>query len=324
MRLSELSVSDDPYRSGPGVSRRVSVIIPVYNSQAHLARLIESLERSNYSSIEIVVVDDASSPSIQVPSTRLRTIVLRNPSNRGKAYSVNQGVRASTGEYLVITDPDIEVSPDLFDIWVTSFEADRELGFVGAYVYYSIDRQRLTHAGAVLRKHLNVISRRCVNQIDAGLSKLSFKSKDLVLDDIYGVRKLVWQKTGGFDDVNFDTMYEDADIQLRAAQMGYGIAIIPNSRVYHHQGDISNSVLSKGWANRTMTTNKLISLCRNRLIFLRKHRSCQGLSLWVQASMLVVFYGFLVAITGKSFNQKARLAAVLIKAVKDGCTGIIR
>lgn len=95
----------------------VSVIIPTYNRYEFLLKAVASVQKQTYSSIEIVVVDDASTqPEYQSLSTNLKQCkVLRLPQNSKQkfgyactAYVRNMGASIASGEYLAFLDDDDE------------------------------------------------------------------------------------------------------------------------------------------------------------------------------------------------------------------------
>ena len=91
----------------------LSVIIPVYNEEAEIARILDVVsavltERGG--EWEIIVIDNASTDATaecaapHVTSPRIR--MLRNESNRGKGFSVRRGMLAATGELRLMCDAD--------------------------------------------------------------------------------------------------------------------------------------------------------------------------------------------------------------------------
>lgn len=86
---------------------KISVIIPVYNQEELVIRAIESVPKRN--DIEIIAIDDGSQDnswkSLRQNLKRNMTIV-RNPFNRGVAYTVNRGYDLAKGEYVVLLGSD--------------------------------------------------------------------------------------------------------------------------------------------------------------------------------------------------------------------------
>jgi dolichyl-phosphate beta-glucosyltransferase len=106
---------------------RFSIVIPAYNEAARIPGTLEAVAacvRSRRWSAEIIVVNDGSrdrtaevvrSFAAGHPEVRL----LENPGNRGKGYSVRNGLLRSLGEVVMFTDADlsapIEEAQGLFD-----------------------------------------------------------------------------------------------------------------------------------------------------------------------------------------------------------------
>ena len=96
---------------------KISVIIPVYNSEQHLERCFESLINQRFQDFEIVVVNDGSTDkSLQICNNfhnilgeRL-TIV--SQENKGASIARRNGINAAKGDYLIFMDSDDFVSPE--------------------------------------------------------------------------------------------------------------------------------------------------------------------------------------------------------------------
>ncbi len=89
---------------------RVSVIIPLYNAAATIARAIDSVLAQTFTDYEIVCVDDGSTDDSGAMLAKYGERVRVVPQqNRGTSAARNLGVRASGGEYLAFLDAD--------DIW---------------------------------------------------------------------------------------------------------------------------------------------------------------------------------------------------------------
>ncbi|MFT4301884.1 MAG: glycosyltransferase family 2 protein [Desulfovibrio sp.] len=87
----------------------VSVIIPAYNSRAHVARALSSLERQREKNleVEIIVVDDGSTDGT-ADFVRSRFPLARciTQDHAGLAAARNTGINAATGDYIVFLDAD--------------------------------------------------------------------------------------------------------------------------------------------------------------------------------------------------------------------------
>ncbi len=116
----------------------VSIVITNRDGEDHLRRLLEGLERrTNYRSIELILVDNGSSDgSLQVfdrwPGTKR---VIANQQNQSFSVANNQGIRAAAGELVLLANNDIEpIHPDWLGYMVASMRDD--VTAVGAMLVY--------------------------------------------------------------------------------------------------------------------------------------------------------------------------------------------
>ena len=95
----------------------VSVIIPVYNGEPFLNRLMSCLITQNYKEVEYIFVNDASSDnSEKLIRSRLPELdsgrILCNPVNKGAGFSRNVGIAHACGDYVLFMDADDIIPPD--------------------------------------------------------------------------------------------------------------------------------------------------------------------------------------------------------------------
>ncbi len=100
----------------------ISVIIPFYNRINMTIRAIKSVLNQTYKNYEIVLVNDGSSENvekIQEIANKYKNINLINlKNNKGVANARNEGIKASTGEYIAFLDSDDEFLPNKLEIQI--------------------------------------------------------------------------------------------------------------------------------------------------------------------------------------------------------------
>lgn len=109
------------------MTRSISVIIPAYNEQARLPdtlrRIEHNLRQGAWIFHEILVVDDGSTDgtaqaAAEIADTIPNIRVLRNPSNRGKGFSVRHGMLEARGEWRLFSDADLSTPiEELEKLW---------------------------------------------------------------------------------------------------------------------------------------------------------------------------------------------------------------
>ena len=92
-----------------------SIVIPAYNEAGRIPATLESVVacvRQHGWSAEVIVVDDGSTDATaqvvrEFAATAPEVRLLQNPGNRGKGYSVRNGMLHATGEVLLFSDADL-------------------------------------------------------------------------------------------------------------------------------------------------------------------------------------------------------------------------
>lgn len=92
----------------------VSIIIPAYNEEATVKSLIEEIRKSEIQpeiELEIIVVNDGSTDNTAEIIESIDNVFLLNQSNQGKGKAVQNGIKKSSGDFILIQDADLEYSP---------------------------------------------------------------------------------------------------------------------------------------------------------------------------------------------------------------------
>src|SRR6185295_11549086 len=142
--------------------------------------------------------------------------------------------RQARGDFLVFLNNDIEViSPD----WLTelvSHAQRREVGAVGAKLWYPDDT--IQHAGLVLVAGLAGHAHLRRKRGDHGYFSRASLIQDLsaVTAACLCVRREVFEQAGGFDET-LAVAFNDVDLCLRIQAAGYRNLYTPHAELYHHE-----------------------------------------------------------------------------------------
>lgn len=108
-----------------GQMEKISVIIPVYNTEKYLENSVRSVMAQTYHNLEIICVNDGSPDSSAEILERLQKednrIVVVNKSNGGLGDARNEGLKYATSEWIAFVDSDDTIQPDTFEIVSRAF-----------------------------------------------------------------------------------------------------------------------------------------------------------------------------------------------------------
>jgi len=217
----------------------LSIIIPYYNAQETIGRLLSSIQKSKGGpSLEVIVVDDGSKEKFQISNfkfqietqdkkryekeDRHRSLnVIRLGKNMGPAVARNRGAREARGKFLVFLDSDVELFHDTLANLAKIYIDDPDIVAVtGVWV-----KEQRTRAFFPNFKALRDWSY-WINERDKSGYYFLFSTR------IASIKKSVFIRLGGFDERYPGALVEDIELTYRIARR-YAIIFAPNVRVRH-------------------------------------------------------------------------------------------
>ncbi len=235
---------------------KVSVIIPNWNGKHLLKTCLTSLEKQSFKDFDVLVVDNGSTDDSAgyIRKYFPKFGILELNKNYGFARAVNEGIKNSSGEYLVLLNNDTEVEKDYIKYLVLAADKHSDVGFVAAKMLNFKNRNIIDSAGDAV----DVVG----HSYNIGLGQKDGpefnRAGSIFLATAGGslFKKEVFERAGYFDEDYF-TYMEDVDLCLRAQFMGFKGWYEPRSVLYHIRKATSSKVgrLSEYWHFRNMTQN---------------------------------------------------------------------
>ncbi len=106
--------------------KKISVIIPVYNTEKELRKCLYSIQNQSYSNLEIICVDDGSSDASSVIidefaklDPRFKTL---HQQNAGESNARNKGLKMATGEVIAFCDCDDWIELNMYEVLMHEME----------------------------------------------------------------------------------------------------------------------------------------------------------------------------------------------------------
>lgn len=96
------------------MSKKISIVLPVYNGEKNIKKCIESIKNQNYPYYELIVIDDGSTDNTRLIINQYKKVLgdkikIIYKRNGGVSTSRNVGLRIMTGSYLMFLDADDEI-----------------------------------------------------------------------------------------------------------------------------------------------------------------------------------------------------------------------
>jgi N-acetylglucosaminyl-diphospho-decaprenol L-rhamnosyltransferase len=233
---------------------KFSVLIVNYASWPLTLRCIQSLYGTAYKDFEIIVVDN---DSVEPPELPDRVRLIRNKENVGFARANNRGMAASTGEIVVLVNPDTVVERDFFDGLERFFEDDPRVGIAGPRILDSDGELQLSARREIsaisgflgrtsLLTRLFPKSSLVKSQFPAVTEGSRPTSVDWVSGACMAISRDAIQQIGPLDE-RFFMYFEDADLCRRARAAGWLVYYLPHIEIVHQTGASSRSKPKAVW-----------------------------------------------------------------------------
>lgn len=201
----------------------ISVIIPAYNAAATIERCIESVLRTDYAPLEIIVTDDASTDGTMALLTKMaeadpeRVRLVQLETNGGPARARNCGAEVARYPYFFFLDSDTEMLPDALECFIARIpEAD---AVCGHYHWRPLNDGPVPWYKSLLNYHM--------------FSRLGVFEHDVFLGSAAGIRREAFEKTGGYDaSLEWGMDYENEEFGHRLSK-DHRILLDPTITVRH-------------------------------------------------------------------------------------------
>ena len=251
VRVSQFSLTAE--RQFP----KISIVVLCYNQLDYTKKCVQSiLKQTAYPNYELVLVDNASVDETagylkEIEALHENIKVVLNTTNRGFAGGNNDGIRASTGEYIVLLNNDTVVTRGWLTGMVKRFLAgEKKIGIVGP-VTNSIGNEAMVRVGYTGLENMPAAA----YAYTAGHMGMTYPHDGvLAMFCVMFPRKLT-DEIGLLDEHYGIGMFEDDDYSIAAQRAGYENLLVEDVFI-HHFGSVSFKKLENAEYRKIFDANR--------------------------------------------------------------------
>ena len=267
---------------------QVSIIICVHNAYEDVKRCLESVGYYTHEPYEIVIVDDGSAEETSnylVEYAKVQSVKLvRNETARGYTYAANQGIQASTGEFVVLLNSDTVVTDGWLDRMVACVQASERVGVVGPLAntasYQSIPEYQSNGDWAENALPENITIQDMGRMVAQNSARL-YPEMPLLNGFCLLVRRKVFEEIGNFDEENFGAGYgEEDDFVLRARAAGWKLRLADDTYIYHAQSKSYSKekrIALSERAGKVLKSKHGVEIIQKSVDFMEHNRVLEGI-----------------------------------------------
>lgn len=247
----------------------ITAIVPVWNGQDLLARLLATLAAQTRPAEAVLAVDNGSEDAAPEVARRAGARVIAMGRNAGFAAAANRGIREARTEYVAVLNSDVELAPDYFE---------RLAARLAAGAWFA--------TGKIL------VARSAEAQTEAGQAVSPAQTIDGTFDAVcrggtayrigngqpdgpaYSAPRRIWSAPWtavlfrrelfdrvGWLEERFESYLEDVDFGLRCARLGLAGEYVPEALAWHR-----GSASLGRWHRDTVRR-----IARNQVMLLARH-----------------------------------------------------
>lgn len=198
----------------------VSIVIPAFDEDTHIARAIDCALSQDYPSFEVIVVDDGSRDLTKYVAGRFGSVLISLRKNGGKAAALNAGLRQAKGDIIVFSDSDSFLDKSALRRIVRHF-ANQKVGAVAGRV----ELERSATLAQKLQSLEYIFSQAIMKVAQTG----SGASISVCPGPICAFRRPLLVELGG---VTNRTLAEDFDLTLAAVELDHDVVFEPDAVAY--------------------------------------------------------------------------------------------
>ena len=242
--------------------KKVTIVIPNYNGSGFIPECFDALKKQSTKDFDVIVVDNSSEDDslevIEKESEGLNVQVIELDNNYGFSRAVNEGIKATDAEYVILLNNDTHAGKRFVEKLVEKIEESEKIFSVQALMLQRDNPQKVDSSG----DFFCALGWAFARGKDRPATK--FNNSGDIFSSCAGAaiyRKKAFEYVGLFDD-EFFAYLEDVDLGYRARLSGYRNVFAPEAKVLH---------VGSGASGSRYNSFKVSLAARNALLLIYKN-----------------------------------------------------
>ena len=226
---------------------KVSILIPLYNSEEYIAETIDSCLNQSYKNIEIIIVDDGSTDDglsvAKKYEDQYSNIIVEAQKNSGAPVARNRAFRLSTGDYIQYIDADDLLHPDKIQLQIEVLKnVDKRIVVFGKWGTFQKSLENVFWKDLPINKDYSDPKQFLVELWSSGTAAITH---------LWLVPRVLIQESGGWDESL--ARNQDGDFFARVVMKASKVLFVKESMGYYRK-DNENSI-SKQVSRKALQSN---------------------------------------------------------------------
>ena len=285
---------------------KLSIVIVNYNVEHFLEQCLFSVRKAIANiDAEVYVVDNNSvDGSLKMLAEKFPEVkVIANKDNVGFSRANNQAIRLSTGEYVLLLNPDTVVEDDTLTKTIEFMDSHPDAGGLGVKMvdgkgrFLPESKRGLPTPATAFYKMFGLTklfphSKRFARYYLGHLDNDEINEVEILAGAFMLMRRETLDKCGLLDETFF--MYgEDIDLSYRITLAGYKNYYYPKTRIIHYKGE----------STKKTSVNYVLVFYKAMEIFVRKHFADKGAKTFSFFINLAIYFKAFLALLSQFFSK---------------------
>ena len=284
---------------------KIAIIIINWNTFQLTFNCLKSLEACSYNNISFFLVDngsiDGSGDKIALEFPEVNYI--KNEKNEGFTGANNLALKAileQDFDYVLLLNNDTEVKPNFLSLLEAKMNSDNKLAATQPLILNFKNKDTIWNAGGSFNTFFGLTKTRLKGMIFN--PQLNIETSTQWITGCCILVKTSVVKQVGLLDNRFFAYFEDVDWSIRMTNLGYKLAVVPESIIYHHTSGSTKKNNASNEGNLSPYAHFLN--VRNHIYLIKKHTFFNILGSWIYQIVKIFAFSIYFILRGRFVKFK--------------------